>query len=367
MRRNHSLVKVEGVPFLYFMVSEEETTQNHIQVQKDGLTLKVVGYTVRMSFGRGTRRPKKTWMDPSAEEEAKTWIREQERVKDVMLGGKLGTVRGTATRYLSHLETSRSSRYVKGQVAIIKKRTAGSFGETRINEIDRVTAKRVLTQLAESGLALGTVDHVRSSLSMMWEFAIAEGLTEHNPFMKQNILPDSSSTVRRETTLLTEEEFQKGVSQLRREDDRELATIVMLCRFAGLKTKNIHEAVWGEIDTTEWRWISTTARRRIELSSEVAQTLREWWEHMGRPNEDTPVFPARRARSSKTGRGKGDQKGDHISYAKKWRKALLKAGITRNEVHKDTERTRRTTVEALRITYVALRGRRVCPPLQIAC
>lgn len=83
--------------------------------------------------------------------------------------------------------------------------------------------------------------------------------------------------------------------------------------------------------------------QRLAVPEPMRPILRVWWETLGSP-ESGPVFPVRR------GPRKGAFKA-RSAYARRLRKALLRAGITRPDVHHDNEMTRRADFHSFRRAF----------------
>jgi hypothetical protein len=78
--------------------------------------------------------------------------------------------------------------------------------------------------------------------------------------------------------------------------------------------------------------------------------LRAWHVKAGSPVRG-PVFPVMRDRKAGSNR-KGGFRGK-TSYAARWRRALMKAGVTRHELHFDTPYSRKTDGHTWRRAYVS--------------
>jgi hypothetical protein len=107
---------------------------------------------------------------------------------------------------------------------------------------------------------------------------------------------------------------------------------------------------WGMLDRETFAKCiiargKTRAFQALIVPDMLRPFLRAWWNAAGQP-ETGPVFPVRR------GPRKGRQRATSL-FAPRFRRALLKAGVTRHEVHKDTAYSRRTDFHTLRREYVS--------------
>ncbi len=388
-------IPVPGMPCLFEIVSFD-LTRSGLRTVVDGHGCEgvIVGYRARVSFGKNARnkkRPKQTWNSPFAKAEAWQWIQDLRSEEQLAVAEDRirwsdeyqMTVREAAKLHLAELEDQGAIRDIKGRTHVINDWIVPALGRMPLATITRQVAKKFLLDCKRKGckkrrkvggetvmvnmeLARGTVAHIKSAASGIWEFALDRGKVQNNPWLGQNLMPffpADDDEEERTPSLATDEEFAAGISLLIREGNLALAVFLIWCRcIGGGRTSDVHAAKWAHVDTTTFAWAITPrpkTRRstkkkppvKLVLDPEVGQFLKAWFEASGCPSTDKPVFPATKARSAKTGRKKGDHKADHVGYAKQWRAALKRAGITRHELHHDTPTSKRTTVHGLRHAY----------------
>ena len=141
---------------------------------------------------------------------------------------------------------------------------------------------------------------------------------------------------------------------------REVKTMAIISRsIGGCRTSDLHALDWAAMDVGVFSVVEVV-RPKVdkdpkvyEIEPAVRPYVERWWRDHGCPTKG-PVFPTRsnggRPRadgSAKTGRK------TKASYASPFRRDLVASGVTRHELHEDTERTRRCDFHTLRRMYVS--------------
>jgi integrase len=147
----------------------------------------------------------------------------------------------------------------------------------------------------------------------------------------------------------------------------EIRILVLAARTAG-GARTIDLTVWDwtmiDIDAFAWCIIARTKTKKpqkLEIPNVLRGPLRAWWETHGSPSSG-PVFPATKGpRAGKARRLRG------TTFAHRLRRALLVAGITRHELHHDTEWSRRVDFHSCRRAFAtALAEQHVDPRTAMA-
>lgn len=187
-----------------------------------------------------------------------------------------------------------------------------------------ILRERVFEDMADRGLAQGTLRHVRNTVRKLFRFAMFRQLIQANPLDAIWKMPRAKRDTR-PFVLPTDEEFGLLVTYLYSRPAQEniagvgaleLATLVVASRcIGGQRTSDLHAWRWSDIDLDSWksckvRRPKTEKRDDGELSQltvtvehllheDEREALRRWWEAEGcpRPNldegHDPLVFPTR--------------------------------------------------------------------------
>ncbi len=167
-------------------------------------------------------------------------------------------------------------------------------------------------------------------------------------------------------TLLTDEEFVKYVTHPHEQPwsrksgkvDFEIKVRAIIARtIGGARTSDENALDWTDFDLVDFALArmyrpKTDAEDVYEVPEVARSFVREWWALAGCPTKG-PVFPIRKGARAGQRRGKD-------SFAHRYRRDLLIAGVDRFELHTDTERTRRTDFHSFRRSFAtALRRAKV--------
>jgi integrase len=110
-----------------------------------------------------------------------------------------------------------------------------------------------------------------------------------------------------------------------------------------MRASDLHALRWGSVDTDGWQWCLVSRPKtdgagdepkRLLLEPEAAAVLKEYYLSQGRPDPRKHVFGRQRDRHE----GEGDVGGRlsrGSSYARRLRRHLRLAGVTRHELHND--------------------------------
>jgi integrase len=225
------------------------------------------------------------------------------------------------------------------------------LGNLPLTVVRPVHVRAVLAKAAET-LSRETVRKIRGVVSRVLGAAFREELIAENPVARVEVPTDTRADVR-ERTILTDDEVRRFLAAP--SVDLELKVLSVCSRvLGGMRTSELNRWSWAMVDREHFADVTirrAKAKRgiagrvqRLSVPEPMRPFLRVWWQQQGMP-EDGPVFPARR------GLNKGGFKRPRVGYAGRLRKALLRMGITRREIHADTELTRRADFHSFRRAF----------------
>ena len=225
------------------------------------------------------------------------------------------------------------------------------LGKLPLTVVRPVHVRAVLAKAAET-LSRETVRKIRGVVSRVLGAAFREELIAENPVTRVEVPTDTRADVR-ERTILTDDEVRRFLAAP--SVDLELKVLSVCARvLGGMRTSELNRWAWTMVDREHFADVTirrAKAKRgiagrvqRLSVPEPMRPFLRVWWQHQGMP-EDGPVFPARR------GLNKGGFKRARVGYAGRLRRALLRMGITRREIHADTELTRRADFHSFRRAF----------------
>ncbi len=230
--------------------------------------------------------------------------------------------------------------------------------------LDDVAAGRILTapkkgknaKTAPRRYSRASMIQMRATLLRMFESAWREELLPENR-IKRTSVPELEEQEKPRAVL---EDSEIAVLLAHPEADPEIKLLVLLARtIGGLRTGDLNTLDWGafgpEFATCTFVRRKTRKKKPAPVTHEIPALVRPfiaaWWNAHGRPTAG-PVFPVRR------GARAGEQKKQpKQSYAEKLRRELLRAGITRPELHTETATTRPTHFHATRAAYATALAR----------
>ncbi len=225
------------------------------------------------------------------------------------------------------------------------------LGPLPLTVVRPVHVRAVLSKAAET-LSRETVRKIRGVVSRILGAAFREELIVENPVARVEVPTDTRADVR-ERTILTDDEIRLFLASPL--VDLELKVLSVCARvLGGMRTSELNRWAWTMLEREHFSEVTirrAKAKRgiagrvqRLTVPEPMRPILRVWWETQGTP-ESGPVFPSRR------GPNKGGFKRPRVGYAGRLRKALRRMGITRPEIHQDTELTRRADFHSFRRAF----------------
>lgn len=225
------------------------------------------------------------------------------------------------------------------------------------HEIKSSHVRDVLYRVVEHGKCKGTMVHVRNCLSSIFSDLVREeeSAVKVNPCSLLKT-PDIGDEDERPREVLGDDEFVQFMAcEL---VPLEMRVIAMVARtLGGPRTGDILAWRWEMIDTVYWRKAKVgrsktkkSAKKKgqpgftlLAIPSALIPWLQAWWGATGSPTRG-PVFPVTE------GKRVGEHRRD-TSFASALRGWLLVAGVTRHELHHDTEDTRKVDFHSFRRAY----------------
>jgi len=190
------------------------------------------------------------------------------------------------------------------------------------------------------GQSRASLNRLRAAMSRFFHYQLEHDRLSTIDFIRKVRVPSSAPKDERKRKLLKDDEFFALV---------ECVLIPLRYRLlywasravGGMRASDLHAWSWGMVDTENWSTCMVVRPKTKDkpvphrLQPDVAAMLKEWFVACGRPGANSPVFPRQRPRR----KGQGE-KGSHMdysgpSYARRLRKHLLLAGVTRYELHND--------------------------------
>ena len=208
----------------------------------------------------------------------------------------------------------------------------------KINEVleivSRAQVKKGKTKVTP--IRKGTVEHIRRLLHRMFENAVdVHKVADRNPVAKAKV-PEIRE-VEKDREILLDEEIEALLSCPT--VDLEIKMLSIAARaVGGQRTGDLLVWDWSEIDTENYASCYVPRRKtgkpqRLQIPEVVRPFLRAWHQRKGRPIVG-PMFPVTK------GKRKGEPRRESgVSFAKRLRRALKRAGVTRYAVHHETPST----------------------------
>ncbi len=204
------------------------------------------------------------------------------------------------------------------------------FRRTHLSQITPARVQDFLRHLQRKGVSPATAGKVYRVLKSLLRRAIALEYLDRDPTI--GIRPPRVE--KKEMDFLTREE----VEALLEASDGDIHDIIAVAAFTGMRQGEILALRWQDIDfrTGTVRVVrsfspangfsdlkSERSRRAVPLIPRLAETLKERYERMGRPDMDSLVFPTQA----------GTPKDRHNSITREFEPALEAAGIRRIRFH----------------------------------
>ena len=264
---------------------------------------------------------------------ARVWVEGRERDGVVMASDEKRNLERHVLPEIGHMQLAevRPSHITSALATIARKPV--KKGKTRVEKMKK-----------------GNVSHIRRLMSRVFKAARAAELIIANPVDVAE-LPDMRGETKKSRAIPTDVEL---VTYLQHPDrDIELKVMTLSARTeGGMRTAEIHRWDWTMIDRVGFeRCVIPRAKNGEPQELEVPEVLRgvlaEWWRAHGSP-EHGPVFPCQR------GRNRGGFKNTRgNSYARRFRKALVRAGVVRHELHTETAFSRPVDFHSLRRAFAS--------------
>jgi integrase len=147
--------------------------------------------------------------------------------------------------YLPWVNEQKRASTSNGYEKIWKKHLKGHFARTLLRDYQPHNATMFLTALAEKGMGLNAVSHVRALMSGIFKHAAALGYIGSNPVHLAKVLIEPAP--QRETPHYTLLEMATALSALRGEPQ---ARVAMALSFIGLRPSEIRGLRWEDVDFT---------------------------------------------------------------------------------------------------------------------
>lgn len=229
------------------------------------------------------------------------------------------------------------------------------LGPLKLLEVKPEHIREILDRLVQAKKSKGTIQHVRGFLHRMLSDAWRANLIPEDPTLKVKL--PKIREVRKERAILSDEEFVQFVNC--NEADEEIRVLTACSRIlGGARTGDLHKLDWTLFDVPTFGTViiarnKTGTPQRLGVPEAVRPLITRWWTRHGSPLAG-PVFPCRCGRT-------GEAKGRGTSYARRLRRELLRAGITRAELFTATEYTRPVDFHSCRRAFVSALGREGVP------
>jgi integrase len=249
------------------------------------------------------------------------------------------TVAEACKDYLDDPDTRAMRSYVdrKRHMKLLSRCMGGMLMST----VSHIELRAVIAAELARGQSYQSLRRTKAAIARFFRWAFENDRIPSVEFVKRVTVPTSAKVDRRERELLADAEFWTLV---------ECATVPLRYRamyiasrmVGGMRASDLHALDWGMVDTAEWAWCDVVRPKtdgrddvatRQSLPPEASAILKEWFLASGCPGRDKPVFG--RQRPGKNGRGGKGARMNYSgpSYARRLRKHLLLAGVTRHELH----------------------------------
>jgi integrase len=270
---------------------------------------------------------------------------------------------------------ARAARGVKcaedgGELGYLVHHVFPYIGPMPVNEVRKLDCKRVLDAATEArGKRTGeplkreTIDYLKRLLVRFFNALESDEVIPSNP-MRLVKMPEVKADKRRRTRL-TDDEYsallsapidfaptiKTGLPSVREVEFFELKVVAFTARtLGGARAAECLRWTWDMVDRPGFESCRLARAKGGDVQELVfPETLRPflsgWWLASGSPDRG-PVFPVSRGKRKGEARGKSNLAG-------RFRRALLRAGVTRHEVHNDTPFSKRTDFHTLRRAYVS--------------
>src|SRR5580692_320285 len=237
--------------------------------------------------------------------------RESESVADYVDGW-------VKTREAQRVGTAKKERRV------IEMHALEAIGRLPMCDVRPSHIRSILESAALKGLKRKTVSEIRGVLHRLFRTALEHEVIENNPVAA--VRTPRIREVHKERCILTDGEFVKFV--VCAEVDLELRMMALASRCeGGMRSGDLNRWDWSMIDRAGFAECivpraKTGTPQALAIPDVLAPFLRAWWQRAGRPDAG-PVFPVR------IGKRAGEARRPSNTYAKRLRRELFRAGVTR--------------------------------------
>jgi integrase len=200
-----------------------------------------------------------------------------------------------------------------------------AIGRMPIVDVKPMHVRGILDAALAKGLRRHSLSHIRGVMHRLFRSAVEDDMIENNPVAPART--PKTREVRRERTILTDEEFTTFVSCAGVSLELRMLALVARCE-GGMRTGDLNQWDWSMIDRVHFAECfiprsKTRTPQRLAIPEALTPFLRAWWERGG-VRESGPVFPATHGkRAGKVRSANG------LSFSKRLRKALIVAGVFR--------------------------------------
>lgn len=217
------------------------------------------------------------------------------------------------------------------------------FDEIKLDDLDAVLAAASAT-LAESTLA-----NVRRLVRRVFRHAHKHEITTRDPSRHLDV-PADARVDERPRAVPTDAEFAALVDSPKTQPQLRMMCIASRT-FGGLRTADLIAWDWAQIDTDAFAWATaprtkTGTPTTYDLPAQTAEELRTWWERSGRPTSGR-VFLGKDGHPFAFGR----------HFERELRRDLMRAGVTRHDLHHATPTSRPVAMHSLRRAFVGALAR----------
>jgi integrase len=251
------------------------------------------------------------------------------------------TVREEVDDYLADPDTlamsSREDR--KRHLAVL----VHHCGNMLVNTVTHLELREIIKAEHARGLSYESLKRLWAAVSRVFNWMLENDRLDNVGFLKKVKIPESARHDRRPRTMLTDEEFWALV-ECAQVPLRYRALYIVSRLVGGMRASDLHALRWGSVDTKDWAWCLVTRPKtdgkgdepvRLELETEAAAVLKEYYLAEGRPAPQKYVFGRERDRRDGEGDKGGRINSRGFSYARRLRGHLKLAGVKRIELHKD--------------------------------
>jgi site-specific recombinase XerC len=215
-------------------------------------------------------------------------------------------------------------------------------GNLLVNTVTHVELREVIRAEFARGLSYESLKRLKAAISKFFNWLLENDRLDSVGLLGKVAIPESAPHDKRPRTMLTDAEFWQLVD-CAKVPLRYRALYIASRLVGGMWASDLHALRWSSIDTTGWQWCLVTRPKtdgkgdepvRLELEVEAASVLREYYFAEGRPAPQKYVFGRERDRRDGEGDKGGRINSRGFSYAKRLRRHLKLAGVTRVELHK---------------------------------